>query len=154
MTKGFWRQLIEANGTVVARLLRQLARQVELAAPGPPLLGFIVWHQLEGVTIMDLQVLDTSSPLSAAASFLDVDGNPTAPDDVPVWASSDESVATVEAAADGLSAVVTLTTALGATVISCDSTRSSDGVDVHLAATLTVAASEETSGEIILTPSA
>lgn len=103
---------------------------------------------------MDLQVLDTSPPLAATAQFLDVDGNPTAPDDVPTWASSDESVATVAAAADGLSAVVTLTAALGATVISCDSVRSSDGADVHLAATLTVAASEETSGTITLAPQA
>lgn len=46
------------------------------------------------------------SPKSAA-------GNPTAVDGAPAWSSSDDTVLTVEAAADGLSAVATTTGKLG-----------------------------------------
>lgn len=148
--KGFWRLLIEHNGVFVAKLLRNLATQIEQAAPGPPDQAIVIWHTNGGITLMDLQVLDTSGPLDGTVSFLDAVGNPTTADDVPVWSSSDETIATVAAAADGMSAVVTPTGALGATVIGVDSTRSSDQADVHAQATLTVVASEETSGSVTL----
>ncbi len=152
--KGFWRLLIEHNGVFVAQLLRRLAEQIELAAPGPPDLALILWHSTEGVTMSDLQILDTSGPLDGTVAFLDAVGNPTAADDIPVWSSSDESVATIAASDDGMSAVVTPTGSLGATVISVSSTRSSDQAVVSAAATLTVAASEETQGSVTLTPQA
>ncbi len=148
--KGFWRLLIEHNGVFIAQQLRKLADQIEAAAPGPPDLALILWHSTEGVTMSDLQILDTSGPLDAAVTFIDAVGNPTTADDVPAWSSSDESVATIAAAADGLSAVVTPTGTLGATVIAVDSVRASDQADVHAQATLTVAASEEVSGEVTL----
>jgi hypothetical protein len=150
--KRFWRQLVEHNGPFVARLLRQLAHQVELAAPGPPHLSFVLWSQTEGVTMSDISVLDTAGTLNGTVAFLDAEGNPTTADDVPVWSSSDETIASVAAAADGLSAVVTVLGPVGATVIAVDSTRSSDQADVHAQATLTVTASEEVSGEVTLSP--
>ncbi len=152
--KGFWRLLIEHNGVFLAGLLRKLAEQIELAAPGPPDLAIIIWRSTEGATIMDLQILDTSGPLDGAVQFTDAENNPTTADDIPAWSSSDESIATVAASDDGLSAVVTPTGALGATVIGVSSTRSSDQAVVSAAATLTVAASEETQGSVTLTPQA
>lgn len=152
--KGFLARLLQHNGEFVAGLLRELAHQIEVAAPGDPALSFILWRSKGGISMADLQVQDTSGPLNGSVAFTDAAGNPTTADDVPVWASSDESVATVAAADDGMSAVVTPTGTLGATVISVDSTRSSDQADVHAQATLTVVASEETSGEVTLTPSA
>lgn len=98
----------------------------------------------------DLTVKDTEPDPTATAQFLDADGNPTSPDDTPQWASSDTSVANVTANPDGLSAAVVKTGKTGATLITCTSTRSSDGTQVVLSATLTVAPSEETSGELTL----
>lgn len=51
---------------------------------------------------------------AAAVAYVDAKGNPAVVDGVPVWSSSDESIVTVAAAADGLSAVVTPVGPLGA----------------------------------------
>lgn len=92
----------------------------------------------------DLAVLDTDLDPNATLSVVDADGNATNPDDVPQWASSDESIATVSPSEDGLSCTVTKTGKTGATSISVSSTRSSDSVVLSGAATLTVNPSEET----------
>jgi hypothetical protein len=50
---------------------------------------------------------------SAAVSYTDAKGNAATVDGAPVWTSSDESILTVAAAADGLSAVITPVGPLG-----------------------------------------
>lgn len=92
-------------------------------------------------------VLDTQGDFSASVNFLDARGNPTEPDDVPVWASTDESVATVTASDDGKSATVSVAGGLGAAVISCDS-NNAEGTDIHAEGTVTVQASDATTSEI------
>jgi hypothetical protein len=134
----------------VARLLRELARQIELAAPGPPALIVYLWRTEEGVSTMPLNIKDTDADPTASIAVLDVDGNATTPDDVPAWSSSDESVATVAAAADGLSATIAKTGTTGATVIGVSSTRSSDGVVLSGGDTLTVEPSEESTIAVTL----
>jgi hypothetical protein len=152
--KGFWRQLVEHNGPFVARLLRQLATQIELAAPGPPELLVFIWRTEGGISLMPLNIKDTDPDPTASITVLDADGNATTPDDVPAWTSSDESVATVSAAADGLSATITKTGTTGATVIGVTSTRSSDGVVLSGGDTLTVEPSEEATIQVALAPGA
>ncbi len=101
----------------------------------------------------DLTLKDTDGDPSATVGFVDADNNATSPADTPVWTSSDESVATVSASADGMSATVAKTGTLGATVIGVDA-HNDDGVDIHSQATLTVIASEAVSGEVTLTAAA
>lgn len=48
-----------------------------------------------------------SENLTGTVQFMDASGNPTTPDEVPTWTSSDEAVATVAANEDGLTAAVT-----------------------------------------------
>ena len=50
---------------------------------------------------------------NAAIAYLDAKKNPALVEGAPVWSSSDESILTVVAAADGLSAVVTPVGPLG-----------------------------------------
>jgi hypothetical protein len=101
----------------------------------------------------DITLKDTDGDPSATVGFVDADNNATSPADTPVWTSSDESVATVSASADGLSATVAKTGTTGATIIGVDA-HNDDGVDIHAQATLTVVASEAVSGEVTLTPAA
>jgi hypothetical protein len=64
----------------------------------------------KGITMLqltDIQKCDLS------IQIVDAKGNAAPVDGAPVWSSSDESVATVAAAADGMSAVVTAAGALG-----------------------------------------
>jgi hypothetical protein len=134
----------------IAKELRRFADEVEKLVPGEPVLAF-VFFKSGGTVSMALTVKDTdTTTISAVASFTDADGNATTPDDVPVWASSDETVATVSASADGTSCVVTKTGKVGAASISMTSTRSSDGVVVTGADTLTVEPSEATGATVAL----
>lgn len=61
----------------------------------------------------------TQQTIQAAVAFQDSRGRPAAVDGVPVWASSDETVLSVVAAADGLSAVIS-TVAPGTARITVD----------------------------------
>jgi uncharacterized protein YjdB len=66
----------------------------------------------------EITVEDTAAPLSATVTFKDEHGHDTQPDETPEWTSSDESVASVTASEDGLTATVTVANP-GATVIEC-----------------------------------
>jgi hypothetical protein len=107
----------------------------------------------DGGLMADLTVKDDSGPLSAVANFLDAEGNATTPDDVPTWASSDESVATVVASEDGTDAVVTPTSRVGATMITLH-TVDADGTELNGQMTLTVEPSEAATVDITLSPQA
>jgi len=119
--------------------------------PGSAKLSYIVFLHGGNIYMADLTLKDTDADPTASVSFIDADNNPTEAADTPVWSSSDVGVATVSASDDGLTATVTKTNALGATVISVDA-HNDDGADIHAQATLTVVASEAVSGEVTLTP--
>ena len=93
-----------------------------------------------------ISVQDDASPLHASVTFLDAEGNPATPDDVPSWTSDNEDAATVEAAEDGLSATVTIG-APGAAIISVDTTNT-DGSTVHSQGTITVLSGDVVSGDV------
>ena len=65
-----------------------------------------------------MQVLTTTQEIDLTAAFNDSKGNPAAVDGIPVWSSSDESVVTVVAAADGLSAVAKAAGKIGTAQVS------------------------------------
>lgn len=80
-----------------------LAAVIATALTSPVRFALIVW---KGVSVGELTVKDTSGDLNAAVTFLDAEGHETAPDNVPAWTSSDETVATVTPSEDGLAATV------------------------------------------------
>jgi hypothetical protein len=65
-------------------------------------------------------ILTDEQKVALAVEFKTAAGNPAKVDGVPVWSSSDESVVTVEASEDGLSAVATAVGPLGTAQISCE----------------------------------
>lgn len=77
-----------------------------------------------------------SADLTATVTFLDADGNPATPDDVPQWSSDNDATATVTASADGLGGTVVIGGS-GAAIISVDTTNT-DGSTVHSQGTITV----------------
>jgi len=62
--------------------------------------------------------LTDSQQVALTVAFADKAGNPAPVDGAPVWTSSDETVVTVTAAADGLSAVATAVGKLGTAQVS------------------------------------
>ena len=126
--------------------LRELRQLVEDLFPGEPVKASLTIEQ--GAQMADITVPDTNAPLNAAVAFVDAKGAATTAQDVPVWSSSDDTVAAVDASADatGLSAVVTIGNA-GAAVISVSST-DLDGTVVAASGTVTVTAGEPAAGEI------
>lgn len=63
-------------------------------------------------------VLTDLQKAALGVAFLDAMGNPAAVEGPPVWASSDETLVTVTAAEDGLSAVATTVGPLGSCQVS------------------------------------
>ena len=104
----FLERLIRHNGQFIARSLRELAAQIEFAAPGPARAALIVFVHGRSIEVGEITVSDEVGTLNATVSFLDAKGAAAVPDGVPTWSSSDDAVASVEAASDGLSAVVTV----------------------------------------------
>jgi len=51
-------------------------------------------------------ILTIDQQVNCTVAFLDSSGNPAAVDGIPVWSSSDDTIATVTASADGMSADV------------------------------------------------
>ena len=102
----------------------------------------------EGETVADISVSDTNAPLTATASFFDGKGNAVPPQGVPVWSTSDASVASVDASADpsGLTAVVTVG-AVGAASVAVASDNT-DGTVISASATVTVTAGAPASADI------
>lgn len=87
---------------------------------------------MSDITVSDVETGLTAGPLT----FADAEGNPTAPDDIPVWSSSDESVATVTPAEDGLTASFVIG-GPGASLITVKS-MNTNGDELTVAGTITV----------------
>src|SRR6478735_6390416 len=108
----------------------ELSRFAEQFFAGSPIFAYpVLFNKGDRLIMGQITVKDSDAPLGATVTFLDAKGATTTPDSVPTWASSDETVATVQVSDDGLSAVVTIGNP-GATVISVDTT-DNDGTVVH-----------------------
>jgi hypothetical protein len=101
---------------------------------------------------MAFSMKDSDPPASATVEFKDAEGNATTPDDVPVWASSDETVVKVTAADDGLSASVAAGVP-GTGTVSVQST-DADGTVLNGSADVEVTPGEAASVDITITPGA
>ncbi len=92
-----------------------------LAALKPlPAVGFVFTVNLEGQITEGVSTftMTNSQQLTATIQPVDKKGQPAPVDGIPVWASSDETIVTVVAAADGLSAIVAAVGPLGAAKVS------------------------------------
>lgn len=95
----------------------------------------------------EITVTVDAAPLGASAKFLDAKGNETTPDEVPEWTSSDESVATVQASDDGMSAVVTVSSP-GATVIEVSTVETNTNTEIVSQGTVTVQPGDTVIGDV------
>lgn len=139
---------IDRQFSHVMALLEKLAHGL---LPGPAVSGTLAFTTTEGVHVSDLSILDSdTTPKNVSASFKDAAGQGAKLDDVPTWSSSDETVATVQASDDGLSAVVTPLGVEGATLIKAE-TVDQDGTAVDASGTLTVTGGEAVSGDLTFT---
>ena len=97
-------------------LKRMEKRQIEqgeqlerilVAVEAQPAVGFVFTVEIEGQITEGATAITMTNSQQASATIQPVDkkGQPAPVDGVPVWASSDETIITVESAADGLSAV-------------------------------------------------
>ena len=106
----------------------------------------------QGDTMSDITVPITQDTLTATVAYEDVDADIVAPQSVPAWSSSDESIATVDTSADpsGLTATVTLLHVAGSATINA-ATTNNDGTVVTGSGTVTVEAApilEPATGDI------
>lgn len=139
---GLVERLLRANAEV---LRRWLARWV----PGPARAGVMTFRSNEGgwIGMGEITVPSDSAPLTASVTFLDSEGNQTEPEDTPQWSSTDESVATVTAQADGMTAEVAIGSP-GAAVIEVKATDPDDGSEAVAQGTVTVQPGEAVIGEV------
>lgn len=138
------------------RLLVWLQTLLKPPASAGPLKATITFEQGGLQAMGEITVSDDSGPINATVAYEDAQGNPANPADTPTWASSDESVATVEAAGDGLSATVTVgsgtgsagegSAALGAAAVISVVAHDDDGEEVRSEGTITV----QPSGDIVI----
>src|SRR5262245_3802418 len=62
--------------------------------------------------------MTSNQQVAAAIAYVDSDGNPAAVDGAPVWAAGNPSILTIEAAEDGLSAVIKAAGPIGTSQVS------------------------------------
>lgn len=85
----------------------QLAAITDILVPGPAVSFTFAAHLDDGTTLQGVTMFTLRDDQKVILTIqpLDAKGKPAAVDGAPVWASSDETQVTVEAASDGLSAV-------------------------------------------------
>lgn len=142
----FKERFLRLNAALLEEWLRSLAGKLHELIPGSPVVGFILFHN-KGVYMATIEVSADSLPLNATVKFLDSEGNETPADDVPRWLSSDEAVATLTVAADGLSASAAIG-GPGASQIEVRSTETNTGVEVVAAGTITVLPGDAVVGDV------
>lgn len=128
------------------RTFASLLREAGIVA-GPARFAVQLYHTTEGSHQMaEITVKDSSAPLSATVTFLDAKGAETSPDDTPAWSSSDETVTSVTASDDGLSATLTI----GLPGVALIEVRSvdTDGTEVVAQGTVTVQPGEAVIGSV------
>lgn len=143
---------MQLNAVLLARLLRELAHEIDLIAPGPPVAASPPLFITSKETKMgQITVKDSDPAFTGTVTFLDAKGSPTEPDDVPTWTSDDETVVTVEASEDGKSATLTPGSPGTANAASAQVTVSStdtDGTIVTAVGVVTVTAGEAVVGDV------
>jgi len=116
---------IEQQALELERKALALLAEIHRAVVPEPVAKIIIRSDLKEVATMDMQ---TGQSSTLTLSFLDANGNPTVPKGVPQWAASDQGTNfTVTVAADGLSAVLAATGAVGSQetiVVSVDGVQS------------------------------
>lgn len=110
---------LEGVGSTLQLFSEQLAQLIELIEPGPAV-EIIFTAEVDGQLQFGVTMLNLTDTQQATLSIQPVDkkGNPAPVDGVPVWASSNTEVLTVEPAADGMSAVAKAVGPLGSAVVS------------------------------------
>jgi hypothetical protein len=144
---GFFEHWAHANIQFLERALAAAKRLF----PGSPEYGVIFFHENKEHTMGEFTGDASGGQLQATVTFMDKEGNQTTPDDVPQWASSDESVATVTASEDGTGATVDRG-GPGATQITVTTT-DDDGDEHVFAGTVTLNPGDVEVGEITFTES-
>lgn len=156
--RGFLDRLIQHNGPFIARALREAARQIELAAPGPARASVMVFLTKGGIEVAEFQASDELVSATGRVAPMDAKGNPTQLDGTLSWTSSDDSVATVEAdASDPLAATVTIGNpgvALIEAVSQETDNETGDPYEFRAQGTITVTAGDATVGSIEFTANA
>lgn len=97
-------------------------------------------------------ILTDTQQVAGTVAYVDKAGNPATVDGAPVWASSDETVLTVVAAADGMSGTFTATGKLGNAqgTITADADLGAGVSPVALTQDFTVIASAAVAGTVTL----
>jgi len=142
----FKERFLRLNAALLEEWLRAVADKLHELIPGSPVVGFILFYD-KGVSMSAIEVKADSAPLSASVKFLDSEGNETPADDVPRWSSSDEAVATLTVAEDGLTASVAVG-GPGASQIEVRSTEANTGAEVVAAGTVTVLPGDAVVGDV------
>lgn len=93
----FWERAFRPAAEVLCEWLQTLF-------PGPPVGVVFLFTVNERTTMGEITVPDDETTLRSTITALDAEGHPTTFDTVPTYESSDESVATVTASEDGLTA--------------------------------------------------
>jgi len=88
------------------RITFKIAGEINVYPPSSEAVtgGVITFTTEKGSHMGEITVEASETKLTAKATFLDVEGNPAAPDEVPTWEVSDDTVLTCTPAADGMSA--------------------------------------------------
>jgi hypothetical protein len=97
------------------QLIAALLAFDQTTSPEAARFAVILFHGKDS-TMGELTITDETTTLTGSVSFLDAKGATVPPDSTPTWTSSDETVATVEASDDGLTATITVG-APGVTII-------------------------------------
>ena len=94
---------------VLARVLHFIAQEIENQLPKPSeITGAVTFTTSKGDTMGEITVNEGDAPISATVSYVHAEtGEPAQAADTPVWSSADDSIASVEASGDGMSATVT-----------------------------------------------
>jgi hypothetical protein len=142
---------------VLARILHFIAQEIENQLPKSSLKSTVTFTTSKGETSMgEITVTEGDAPLSATVSYVNADtGDPAEPSDTPVWSSADDSIASVEASGDGMSATVTPVSSGdadgGTAVVISVVAHDADGDEVRSEGTVTVRPGEVLIGEITFT---
>jgi len=106
----------------------------------------VLFLDSEGEEVADISVSNDVSLVNAAVAFADAKGDATSPTGSVSWASSDDTIATVDGSADptGLTAVVNLTGATGSVAI----TATDGGSGVSGSGNVTVTAGPPATAEV------
>jgi hypothetical protein len=142
-----WSHLVESNARLLARVLRAVADELDSTRPEPPAVAFpVLFIDGRELAVGSITVSDSADPLTATVTFKDAKGYETQPSGTPEWSSSDDSVASVEASDDGLSAEITVG-APGAAVIEVSEV-DERGEEIISQGTITVQPGDAEIGEV------